>query len=391
MKIVIVGGGFGGVRAALKLANNPKFSVRLISKQNYFEYHAALYRSATGRSPLEVTIPLVDFFESAKNIEVIEDTIVSINSDSKTLTGKSSTTYHFDAVIFAIGGTTQYYGIEGLAKYSYGIKSIREALELKRHLHQDLLSNSGPEHNYVVVGAGASGVELAAELKYYLKKIRRKHHIRRRIFNVDLVEGGSHVLPSLPEKFTKIIHRRLRKLGIKIYLNTSVKGETVDAIQLPRGSIKSHIVIWTAGVANNPFFSQFPEIFKLSKNGRVGVNQFLEAAPNIYIIGDSADTHYSGMAQTALHDANFVVKDIVKKSQDKPRVPYEPKKPVYAIPVGSHWSAVLLGDTIISGRLGWLVRRLADLKLYLTFLPLGKALSTWRYGMTVDETCKHCK
>lgn len=389
MQVVIVGGGFGGVRTALLLANKRGIEVKLISNQGYFEYHAALYRSATGRSPLEVAIPLRDFFAYARNVEVLEDAIKDINKEEKRVTGESGSKYKYDTLILALGNITEHYGIKGLKEYAYSVKTIHEALRLKRHLHEQLLAAES-DKNYVVIGAGATGVELSAELLTYLKEIRRKHKIRHS-FTVNLIEAGPRALVSMPEELSKVVERRLKKLGVKILFNTLVKSETADSIILPKGLIPSHTVVWTAGVINNPFFSKFPDIFRLGKVDRVEVDDYLQASPDIYVIGDSAVTQYSGMAQTALHDAKFVVNNLLRQIKSRPLQTYTPEKPIYAIPVGARWAAVLWGKARIYGQIGWVLRRLADLRLYLTFLPFRKALTTWRYGFVEDEVCLICK
>ena len=389
MKIVIVGGGFGGVRTALALANKKDIEIKLISDQSYFEYHAALYRSATGRSPLEVAIPLEEFFTFAKNIEVIKDKIIDIDEVRQRVIGESASKYSYDSLVLATGNVTEYFNVTGLKEFAYGVKTIQEALKLKRHLHEQLLKAES-ERNYVVIGAGATGVELSAELTAYLKKIRRKHKIKH-AFTVDLIEAGPRVLGTMPEEFSRKVERRLKKLGVKTILNTAVKAEHVDDIQLPQGVVASHTVIWTAGVGNNPLFAKYPEIFVFGKVGRVKVDKHLQAIPNIYVIGDSAVSTYSGMAQTALHDANFVAKNLLRTRQGKSKLTYKAKKPIYAIPVGSRWAAVLWGKTKIYGRLGWVLRRLADLKLYLLFLTPIKAVTTWKYGFEDEEVCPICK
>lgn len=390
MRVVIVGGGFGGIRAALNLGNQQDFEVRLISPQTYFEYHAALYRSATGRSPLEVAIPLADFFRRYKNIEVVQDKINAIDPSQKTLTGESESVYRYDVVIFAIGAVTQYFGIKGLDKYSYGVKTINEALELKRKIHDDLVSERRAERNYVVVGAGASGVELSAELIHYLKYVRKQHGINGS-YKVDLVEAAPRLLPNLPQEFTDKITKQIKNLGINTYFDTAVQSETINEIKLPKGDIKTHTVVWTAGLANNPFFQKYPDIFPAGKGGKIIISDYLEASPQIYVIGDSASTQYSGMAQTAVHDANFVTNNLKRSSKGKSLLTYKPKHPVYAIPAGHKWSAVLWGNTKIYGYFGWILRRLADLKLYLIFLPPSKAFTTWQYGFAHQESCEQCR
>ncbi len=390
MKVVIVGGGFGGVRAALGLANKTGVEVTLISSQPYFQYFPALYRTATGRSPFEAMVPLSDFFEYAKNITVLEDIIVDIDAKGKAAVSAAGSHYKYDALVLALGNVTAFFGIKGLEDYAYGVKNIEEAYKLKRHLHDQLMHDESAERNYVVVGAGASGVELSAELTYYLKKIRKKHKIDSK-FTIDLIEAAPRPLGAMPENFSAQVDKRLKKLGIKTYYNTAVKAEKIDEIELPRGPISSHTVIWTAGLTNNPFFAKFKNLFEFGKAGRVVVDEHLQAAPDIYIIGDSAVTEFSGMAQTAMHNASFVVDCILRTAHGRKLRKYHPKRPVYAIPVGPYWTAVLWGKVQILGFPGWVLRRLADLRLYLTFLPLSKAFITWRYGFVDEEACPICK
>lgn len=387
-KVVIVGGGFGGIKAALNLAGDKRFDVKLVSSKPVFEYHAALYRSATGRSPLEVVVPLDDVFTKHANVEVIEDTATTIDPQKRTITSADDCTYHYDTAILALGAVTEYFGIKGLPEFSYGIKSIDEALELKRHLHEELTEHEMDSH-FVVIGGGPTGVELAGELATYIKQLCRKHKVRK-AFRVDLVEAAPRVLPVLPEDQSTRVQRRLRQLGIKLYTNTAVQGETVDALQLPEGTIKTHTVVWTAGVTNNPFFKANPEVFKLAKGNKVEVGPDLQAVDNVYVIGDSAFTPKAGWAQTAIYDASYVTANLKRELRDKPPLPYQPHQPIGAIPVGPKWAAVSAGKLRLYGRAGWWIRRLADLRLYLSFMPVLKAISVWLYGNKVEESCPIC-
>lgn len=390
MKVVIVGGGFAGVKSALNLANNLDFEVTLISKETYFEYHSALYRSATGRSIKEVALSLPEFFGRNTNITVVHDEIIHIDTRNKSVAGLGRTVYTYDVLLLCVGAVTNYFGITGLPEFSYGVNTLKEALELRSLLHKDLVSERGSERNYVVVGGGATGIELSTELIGYLRHIRKRHNVRTK-FTVDLIEASAALLPTLPAVFTHKIQRKVRRLGVKVLFNTAVKSETIDTIQLPKGNIRSHIVMWTAGATNNPLFAKHPRIFTLGRGGKVVVDEYLQAFESIYVLGDGALTQYSGMAQTAVSDATFMTANLKRLIQNQsPRV-YKPKKPIYAIPAGPYWAAVLWGRFRVYGFAGWVLRRLADLRLFLLFLPLSKALSTWRAGFVLDETCPICK
>ncbi|MCA9344702.1 NAD(P)/FAD-dependent oxidoreductase [Candidatus Saccharibacteria bacterium] len=386
-KIVIVGGGFAGVQAAVRLANQIGFQVQLISPLSIFEYHAALYRSATGRSPLEVAIPLEKFFEYAKNIEVVQDKIIKIDQDKKQIEGKFGKKYSYDELLLGVGNVTGYFHIPGVEKYSFGVKSVEQALKLKEHLHKNL-SEKKYEHAYVVVGAGPTGVELAAEMASYLKFVAKRHKVPTDKFTIYLVEAGPKVLGMLPKKFTDKIEKRIKALGIKLYLNTAVESETKEYVNLPGEKIKSRTVIWTAGVQPNPLFAE--NDIKMTKRGRVEVNEYLQSSSHVYVMGDSAATKYTGMAQTAIHDAKFVATNLIRERNKKQPLKYRPKRPDYAIPVGARWAAVKKGKKNYFGFMGWILRRLTDLKLYRQFLPIDKALTTWRYGYEKYEVCPEC-
>lgn len=391
MKIVIVGGGFAGVEAALNLSKDSRFSITLISDRTYFEYHAALYRTVAGRPPLEVAVSLADIFDRHPNVQVVKDRIAEIDADSSLVVGESESRYNYDRLILATGNVTQYFGIAGLEEFSYGVKSVQESLELKRHLHDELTSGMKPDLHYVVVGGGATGVEVAAEISSYLKQLRLSHGKPQKKYQVILVEAAPRILPNMPETYAARIARRLKKIGVKIYVSTAVKAETADKLQLPEGDISTRTVIWTAGVANNSLLLAQDGLFRFAKNGRVEVDGKMQGAPNIYVIGDGAATVYSGMAQTALYDADFVTDNLIRELGDQPLRTYSPPQPISAIPVGGKWSAVLWNNRQIFGYAGWVLRRLADLKIFLKIFPLKVAIQCWRYGGKRQESCEICR
>ena len=400
-KIIIVGGGFGGISTALNLgkARLRNVNITLISDKSHFEYQAALYRVITGRSPLEACIPMRDIFDG-KNIEALEDTIMDINTEEKKLEGKSGSRYSFDFLVLALGSETAYFNIPGLKELSFGFKSISEALALKKHLHELFkacaVSQTDQEEDVcrahlVIVGAGASGVEIAGELAIYAKGLAKQHKISPSLVTIDLIEAASRVLPMMPEDVSEKATKQLRKLGVNIFLNRMVVKEEIEKVFLKDMEMRTKTVIWTAGAGPNHFYSQI-EGLTLDKKGRVIVDEFLQAKnnPNLFVIGDAAATTYSGMAQTAIRDGEFVAKTIAKKIQNKPLESYQPRRPIYAIPVGPGWAAALIGDWRFYGRIGWWLRRLADFRYFLSILSFGKALLVFQNSKTLCESCNIC-
>ena len=398
-KIIIVGGGFAGIRAALDLAREklPHASITLVSDRPHFEFNPALYRVVTGNSPLEVCVPLREIFEKT-SVEVIQDTITRVNLAEKTVRGASESTYYYDYLMLSLGSETVYFNIPGLLNNSFAFKSIDEALRLKRHLHETFEScvKADKKHkasalHIVVVGAGPSGTELAAELSCYCKTLAQNHGLNPLEVSVDLVEAAPRILPMLPENFTKNIEKRLVQLGITMQTGEAVVKKEGDTLFLKNMKINAKTVIWTAGVRPHHLYSEIEGLVQ-TKGGRVEVDEYLQAkgTKNVFIVGDGADTPYAGMAQTALHNGRFAADVIKRKIMRFPLLPYTPQKPAYAVPVSRGWAAVKIGRIKLYGRLGWVIRRLADLRFFLSILPIKKALTAFRSRTTLCESCAIC-
>ncbi len=386
-QVVIVGGGFGGVKSALRLAEDGRFHITLISDSDSFDFHPALYRTATGGKRKISSIPLSEVFNE-KRITIVRDKAVSIDRKIHSLKTKNGQIFSYDALILSIGLVTNYFGINGLSELSYSMKSLEEAEEIKNHLHKQLFDDHRPDLSYVIIGGGPTGVELAGALPAYLKQICIRHGLKPREFHIDLVEAAPRLLPNLPKDLSAKVTRRLRKLDIKLYLKTPAQAQTIDSLIINGKPIRSHTVIWTAGVANNPFFTE--NQFQLASNKKVRVDQYLQAEPGIYVIGDSADTPYSGMAQTALHDAVTVTNNLIRLADKKLPLPYAAKKPIYITPVGKYWAAVLWGNIRLYGKIGWILRRLADLIAYHDFQPWLIATKRWLSEDDEEESCPQC-
>lgn len=400
-KIIIVGGGFGGIRTALDLAGKKILNTKiiLISDKPHFEYHAALYRVVTGRSPLEVCIPLREIFKGM-GVEVLEDSISEVNLKENSLKGNSGSHYSFDFLILALGSETVYFNIPRLKEFSFGFKSITEALSLKQHLHRLFeactVSPTDQEADicrmhFVIVGGGASGTELAGELVMYTKELSRKHKVDPSLITIDLIEAATRLLPTLPEDVSERAKNRLHKLGVNIFLNRAVTEQEVEEVHLKDMEIKTKTVIWTAGVKPNHLYMQIKGL-DFDPKGRVEVDEFLQAKGwnNIFVVGDAAATLYTGMAQTAIHDGSFTAEIISRKIYGRPIEPYKSKAPFYAIPIGPNWAAVLIGSLRFYGRIGWWLRRLADFRFFLSVLSLRKALLVFQSGKTLCESCTIC-
>jgi len=192
----------------------------------------------------------------------------------------------------------------------------------------------------------------------------------------------------MPRSYSLAVQKRLRRLGVKLYLNQTVQAETADGLMVNGHAIDSHTVIWTAGVTNHPFLKA--NEFGLNEHGKVVVDKQLQTEPGIYVIGDNADTPHSGMAQTALYDARFISQNLKRQAGDKSPLNYKSKKPVYVTPVGPRWAAVLWGGVHLYGWLGSLLRSSADLAGYRDYEPWWQASHHWLAEIEDDKNCETC-
>lgn len=381
MHVVIVGSGFGGVKTALGLTNKRGIRVTIITPKANFEYHGALYRSATGRSPLEVVLPLRDIFARAKNVEVVLDKVVSLDTTAKLVGGETGQTYQYDKLVLALGSMVNYFGIEGMEEHSYTMDTIESTILLRHQIVNLLKANTGSVLEVAIVGGGPTGIELAGELPLFARRVIDKYKLHHQRLEVSLIEGAPRLLPALLPRVSIKVQRRLRQLGVRLMLGAKVSACQTDKLTVNGQAVTADLIIWTAGSCIVPFYAQYPKVFQIEK-GKVVVDKYLHPVgqTDIYVIGDNARTKYSGMAQTALHDAKFVAGHIKASQHHAPQPAYRAWQPIYVVPVGQHWAAVQIRHKVRSGYTGWLVRRRADLWIFRNFKPYKQAIKTWRKG-----------
>lgn len=385
MKFTIVGGGFGGVKAALELSKHPSNHITLITEKTDFQFYPALYSTATGRSRLQSWIPLGTIFAGKPNIDVVIDKIEKVNPSTKTIRGISGSVYNYEHLIIGLGSVTTYFGIDGLDQYAFGIKSEAEINELKQHLYSEIAENHVVDKRYVVIGGGPTGVELAAALGTYIKRLCRHYKLPYGNVKIALIEAAPRLLPKLHPSTGAKVTTRLRRIGVEVELNKKVEKASADGIVINGKPLSSHTVIWTSGVANSPFFINNSDHFEFAKNGKIVVDPYLRTKDGIYVIGDNAFTPFSGLAQTAIHDAKFISKNFQRSRLKKELLKYHPLQPATVVPVGRQWAALEWKFLRMYGWPASLIRQLADIKGYLDYLPLGQAFDLWKWQSSYQE------
>lgn len=376
MHVVVVGGGFAGIKAALELSKRQIGKITLISDESYFLHHATLYATATGKSAAESVIPLTTIFANHPNVEIVEDRIEHLDANRKLINSKKHS-YHYDKLILALGSVTSFYGIPGLKAHAYGIKSLKDITDFQDHLHEEVV-NQKLDKEYFIIGAGATGVELAAALNDHLKEIKSLYRLKNSQARVTLVESAPRILPNMSKTASEKVAKQLNKQKIKVLTHHKVNSLDDDSITIDGKEYPTTTAIWTSGVTNNPFYAANHEQFHLSENGRVNVNPYLEALEDVYVIGDNSNVERHHMALPAIHQAKHAASNIARIASGRSQKPYTPSSFPQGLPLGESWGYAEWFGLYVAGRSGAVIRRWMELYGYTRLVTLSVALPIWR-------------
>jgi NADH dehydrogenase len=296
-KIIIVGGGFAGLRLAREL-NGSSFDVLLIDRQNHHQFQPLFYQVASARlEPSTISFPFRKVFQHSRNVKFLMAEVKRINAEENSII-TSTGNYYYDYLVIATGCRTNYFGNEELSRYTLPMKSTIDALEIRNRIlmgFEDLMSVDGSEAesllNIVIVGAGPTGVELAGAFAEMKKNILPKDYpgydfSRLKIF---LIEGSDNTLNSLSDLSKKASRKYLTEMGVTVRTGTFVNGYDGKIVKLNNGeNIPCRNVIWAAGITGDVI----PGInaCSVTKSGRYIVDRFnkILGYKNVYALGDIA-------------------------------------------------------------------------------------------------------
>jgi len=374
-RIVMVGGGFAGIAAAHAL-RHADAEVLMIDRRNHHIFQPLLYQVATAvLSPAEIAAPIRQLEAKQRNVSVVLAEVTGVDVASRTieaaLPGAGVRKIAFDYLVVATGMRPSYFGHDEFARYAPGLKSLGDAETIRAKILGafELAATTEDEDErarqmtFILVGAGPSGVELAGSLADLVKVTLRRNF--RRIdpskSTIILLDAGKRVLPTFAESVSRMVARRLEKLGVKVM--TGVKVETVDEQGVVAGGMRipSATVLWTAGVAASPV----PKMLgtKTDRPGRAIVDPFLKVveAPGVFVVGDAASVMQKGhpvpgVAQAAIQEGRYVGQLIAKELKGR-----EVKRPFRYFDkgnmavVGKNYAVLERGSLRTGGFLTWLV------------------------------------
>jgi len=332
-RVVIVGAGFGGLNAAQALARE-SVSITVIDRKNHHTFQPLLYQVATaGLSPGEIAAPIRSILSHHKNVEVLLAEVTGFGLDRR-IVQTPDQEIPYDYLIVAAGATHAYFGHDDWEPYAPGLKTIEDALEIRRRVllafelaeRQAAAGEISRPLNFVVVGGGATGVELAGTLAE-ISRHALAHDFRSidpRRTHILLVEGGTRVLPAYPEDLSRSAEEQLRLLGVEVRTSTMVTRIEPGVVLVGETRLSAAVILWAAGVAASPLGKKLGT--PVDRAGRVLVQPDLSLPghPEVFVIGDLASLKdetgkmLPGVAPVAIQQGRFVAKLIRQELESPP-------------------------------------------------------------------------
>jgi NADH dehydrogenase len=374
-RIVIVGGGFGGIAAARALKRCDA-DVVLIDRRNHHIFQPLLYQVATAvLAPSEIAAPIRQLADKQKNLSVLLGEVTGLDLHTRSIDVScprlGMRKIQFDYLVIATGMQPSYFGHDEFAKYAPGLKSLTDAETIRAKILSayELAETTEDENErarqmtFVLVGAGPTGVELAASMAQ-LATVTLRGQFRRidpAKSSIILIEGGKRILSTFAESLANKAAKRLEKLGVRIMTGVKVEKVDQDGVMADGKRIPSATVLWTAGVAPSPLLKLLGA--ETDRAGRILVGPFMnvEGTPGVFVVGDATSVPRDGrpvpgVAQAAIQEGRYVGRLIARELDGwKPERPFRYFDKGNMAVVGKNFAILESGHLHMSGFLTWLV------------------------------------
>ncbi len=377
-QVVIIGAGFGGLYAALNLRNSD-VDVTIIDRRNFHLFQPLLYQVATGGlSPGDIASPIRHVVSKYRNIRVLLGEVNDIDPEKRSVK-MDEQTVKYDTLIVATGAAHSYFGHDEWEQYAPGLKTTEDAIEMRHRIFRafeeaELCEDEQERRawlNFVIVGAGPTGVELAGALAELANDTLKDdfRQIYTRDANIMLIEGTDRVLPPYPEDLSENAEKSLKLLGVKIIKNHFVVGVSPGGVTVKSSDSENFIaaktVLWAAGVQSSPLGKILAEktTCNVDKIGRVMVEPDLSVSgyPEIFVIGDLAnfshqgDQPLPGIAPVAMQQGSYVAKLIKQRVKGYDVKPFHYRDLGFMAVIGRARAVANLPGLKLTGYPAWLV------------------------------------
>ncbi|MBS0603605.1 MAG: NAD(P)/FAD-dependent oxidoreductase [Verrucomicrobia bacterium] len=400
-KVVIIGGGFGGLNVAKSL-NHAKLDVLLIDKTNHHLFQPLLYEVATAAlSPGEIATPLREVLRHQDNTTVIMGEVVKIDKTAKQITIANGDIIGYDYLIISIGARHSYFGKDEWEQYAPGLKTISDALKIREQVlisfekaeRLDSISESAKYLTFVVIGGGPTGVEMAGAIaeianKTMFKNFRRIKPEKSKIY---LVEALPKILPMYPDKLSIRATKALEDMGVKVLTGKKVTNIDDNGVQIDEMFIESKNIIWAAGNQVSPVLKSLD--VPLDRAGRVivGPDLTIPGNPEIFVIGDAASftskdgKPVPGVAPAAMQEGKYVAKLIKKGIPKEQRPPFVYFDKGSMATIGKAKAIAMFGKLQLSGFLAWLMWAFVHIMFLIGFRNRLGVMLEWGATMFTGE------
>ena len=368
-RVVIIGAGFGGLLAARTLAKYP-VQITLIDRQNFHTFQPLLYQVATaGLSPGEIAAPIRWIMRNHRNVEVLMSEVQGFDL-SRRMVKIEDGEVSYDYLIVAAGASHAYFGHDEWEPFAPGLKTIEDALEIRRRVllafelaeRQADTDKEQVHLNFVVVGGGPTGVELAGTLAEISRQVLANEFrtIDPKKTRIVLLEGGPRILPAYPSDLSRSAEEQLRQLGVEVHTSAMVTLVEAGAVHVGETKLPAAVILWAAGVAASPLGKMLGA--PVDRAGRVLVNPDLSIPgnPNVFVIGDLAalkDEHghwLPGLSPVAIQEGKATAHNIGHELQGEPRKNFYYWNKGTLATIGRAAAVADFGRIHISGFLAWL-------------------------------------
>jgi NADH dehydrogenase len=369
-RVLIVGGGFGGLTAAKTLGNAPHVHVTLLDRRNHHLFQPLLYQVATaGLSPADIAAPIRSILSDFANIEVLEGEVTSVDFDKRVVVADFGS-FDYDYLILACGSLHSYFGHDEWEEHAPGLKSIEGATEIRRRILSSFEEAERSEDvqrrryllTFVVVGGGPTGVELAGAIgemsRFTLSRDFKR--IDPKLARVILVESGERILSAFPPKLSSRATRDLESLGVQVWRHCEVTGIDARGVQIGDERVEAATVLWAAGVRAASLNQALG--VTLDRNGRVivGADLALEGHPEVFAIGDQCRFEQTGqplpgVAPVAIQQGRFAARTIRDELAGRPRGKFHYVDKGQLATIGRSRAVAEVGKLRLGGFVAWMI------------------------------------
>ena len=386
--VVIVGAGFGGLWAAKGLSTS-NVTVTIVDRNNYHTFFPLLYQVAAAElQPSDIAYPIRSIVRKQSNASFRLGTVVSIDLDRKcVIVTDAELTY--DYLVVAPGSTTNYFGVEGAAEHSLGLRTLDDGIVLRNRLLRaieaaDVAADESEQERlstFVVVGGGPTGVEFSGALQEFLNGSYVRDFGRDRRPQVILLEAGDSLLRMYPDRLRRYALEKLRRMGVDVRVATGVEAVTAHKVETSDGSIPSTTVVWTAGVGGSPTYARWG--FPSGPTGTVLVTPALnlESHPDVFVVGDiahNATTPTPLVAQNALQQGRHAARTIENMLNGQEPDEFQYRDLGNMAVIGKNAAVVHLWNRIaIKGFVAWAIWLVVHLSKLIGFRNRLAALISW--------------